>query len=125
MTQYPKAQIRGWRHGYFNSDEEDTIIDSINESGADILLVGLGAPKQEKWIHKNAHRLNCKVAMGIGGSIDVLAGTATLAPEFMRRAGLEWLFRLVKEPRRLPRMMDLPRFILLSVKRRFRPKKDS
>ncbi len=125
MSQYPKAEIKGWQHGYFCSDEEDTIINRINESGADILLVGLGAPKQEKWIHRNAHRLNCKVAMGIGGSIDVLAGTAALAPEFMRRAGLEWLFRLVKEPRRLPRMMDLPRFILLSIRRRFRLKKDS
>lgn len=124
MTDYPKAEIRGWQHGYFQAEEEDAIINKINESGADILLVGLGAPKQEKWIHNNASRLNCKVAMGIGGSIDVLAGTAALAPEFMRKAGLEWLFRLVKEPKRFRRMMDLPRFILLSVRKRCKADKN-
>lgn len=121
LSDYPNAVIKGWQHGYFKDDEEDAIIQKINDSGADILLVGLGAPKQEKWIHRNAPRLNCKVAMGIGGSIDVFAGTAELAPEFMRRAGLEWLFRLVKEPKRFRRMMDLPRFMMLSIKRRFRP----
>ncbi|NLW02575.1 MAG: WecB/TagA/CpsF family glycosyltransferase [Clostridiaceae bacterium] len=121
ISRYPGAEVKGTHHGYFNAEEEDLIIERINKSGADILLVGLGAPKQEKWIHSNASRLNCKVAMGVGGSIDVLAGTAELAPEWMRRAGLEWLFRLIKEPRRFRRMLDLPRFVLLSIKRRLRP----
>lgn len=124
MSRYPLAEVKGTHHGYFDAEEEDSIIDKINDSGAEILLVGLGAPKQEKWIHRNAPRLNCKAAMGVGGSIDVLAGTASLAPEFMRRAGLEWLFRLIKEPRRFRRMLDLPRFILLSVKRRLHPEPD-
>lgn len=119
ISDYPKAEIKGWHHGYFQPEEEDAVIKKINDSGAEILLVGLGAPKQEKWIHRNASRLNCKVAMGVGGSIDVLAGTAELAPEFMRKAGLEWLFRLYKEPRRFRRMLDLPRFMLLSVRKRF------
>jgi len=119
ISDYPKAEIKGWHHGYFQPAEEDGIIEKINDSGAEVLLVGLGAPKQEKWIHRNASRLNCKVAMGIGGSIDVLAGTASLAPEFMRRSGLEWLFRLYKEPRRFRRMLDLPRFMMLSIRKRF------
>lgn len=123
-ARYPNTEIKGCQHGYFRPEEEESIIERINKSGAEILLVGLGAPKQEKWIHRNAPRLNCKVAIGVGGTIDVFAGTASLAPEFMRRAGLEWLYRLIKEPWRLPRMMDLPRFMLLSVRRRIFGKTD-
>jgi len=125
MSGYPGAEVKGAHHGYFSAEEEDSIIEKINGSGSEILLVGLGAPKQEKWIHRNASRLNCKVAIGVGGSIDVLAGTAALAPEFMRKAGLEWLFRLIKEPRRFKRMLDLPRFMLLSIKRRLFPGKEA
>ena len=87
-------------------------------------MVGLGAPKQEKWIHRYANELNCKILMGIGGSIDVFAGTAKLAPEFMRRAGLEWLYRLIKEPKRAKRMLDLPRFILLTLKKTMADRKN-
>mgnify|MGYP000427220215 FL=1 len=123
-AQYPGAVIKGCQHGYFSEDEEESIIKKINNSGAEILLVGLGAPKQEKWIHRNAPKLNCRVAIGVGGTIDVFAGTASLAPEFMRRAGLEWLYRLIKEPWRLPRMMDLPRFMMLSLRRRMFGKAD-
>lgn len=117
LYDYPKAKILGYRNGYFDENEVPEIIQQINESKAEILLVGLGAPKQEKWIHQYAGELNCKILMGIGGSIDVFAGTAKLAPEFMRKAGLEWLYRLIKEPKRAKRMLDLPRFILLTLKK--------
>ncbi|NLL67783.1 MAG: WecB/TagA/CpsF family glycosyltransferase [Clostridiaceae bacterium] len=118
LSDYPKAKISGFRNGYFEENDIPGIIKQINESKAEVLLVGLGAPKQEKWIHQYANQLNCKVLLGIGGSIDVFAGTAKLAPEFMRKAGLEWLYRLIKEPKRAKRMLDLPRFILLSIKKR-------
>ena len=121
---YPKAKINGYRNGYFDESEVPEIIKQINESRAEILLVGLGAPKQEKWIHRYANELNCKILMGIGGSIDVFAGTAKLAPEFMRRAGLEWLYRLIKEPKRAKRMLDLPRFILLTLKKTMADRKN-
>lgn len=117
LYDYPKAKILGYRNGYFDENEVPEIIKQINESKAEILLVGLGAPKQEKWIHQYAGELNCKILMGIGGSIDVFAGTVKLAPEFMRKAGLEWLYRLIKEPKRAKRMLDLPRFILLTLKK--------
>ena len=120
LSDFPRANILGFRNGYFKEEEVPDIIRQINTSGAEILLVGLGAPKQEKWIHEHAHELNCKVIIGVGGSIDVFAGTASLAPEFMRKAGLEWLYRLIKEPSRYKRMMDLPRFILLTLKTRFK-----
>ncbi len=117
LSNYPKSKILGYRNGYFDESEIPCIIDQINDSKAEILLVGLGAPKQEKWIHKYAEKLNCRILIGIGGSIDVFAGTAKLAPEFMRKAGLEWLYRLLKEPKRAKRMLDLPRFILLTLKK--------
>lgn len=122
VSEYPHANIVGFRNGYFNDEDEEGIINDINRSKPEIVLVGLGAPKQEKWIHQYAQVLNCKVLMGIGGCIDVFAGTASLAPEFIRKAGFEWLFRLIREPRRYKRMMDLPRFVMLSIKRRFKGK---
>lgn len=109
----PNINIVGIRDGYFSDDEESKIIDLINSANPDVLLVALGAPRQEKWIHKNKHRLNAKICIGVGGSFDVLAGKAQRAPEFFQKNGLEWLYRLYKEPWRYKRMMDLPRFILL------------
>jgi len=118
MEEYGKVKIKGYHNGYFSPEEEDRIVDLINQSGADILLVGMGAPKQEFWIHRNMYRLSCKVCIGVGGSIDIFAGKASLAPETIRRLGFEWLYRLIREPRRYKRMMDLPRFIVLTIKKR-------
>lgn len=112
---FPWIKIVGCQSGYFQQNEEDRIIESINSSNADILLVALGAPKQEKWIHKNKHRLNVKICVGVGGTLDVFAGEVKLAPEFFRKNGLEWLYRLYREPKRFVRMLDLPRFILLAL----------
>ncbi|HEX9063047.1 MAG TPA: WecB/TagA/CpsF family glycosyltransferase [Clostridia bacterium] len=115
IESYPGVEITGFRDGYFNENDEDDIIERINSSGADILLVGLGAPKQEKWIHKNRERLKVRLCIGVGGSIDVFAGKAKRAPEFFRKYSLEWLYRLYKEPWRYKRMMDLPRFVVLAT----------
>lgn len=122
VSEYPKAKVCGYRNGYFSNQEIPDIIKHINDSKAEILLVGLGAPKQEKWIYNHIQDLNCKIAMGIGGSIDVFAGTATMAPEFIRKSGFEWLYRLIKEPKRAKRMLDLPRFMFLTFKTKLKKK---
>ena len=109
---YPGIEIAGCMDGYFSEAEEERIINQINASNTDILLVALGAPRQEKWIDRNKGRLNAKVCIGVGGSLDILSGKTELAPAFFRRNGLEWLFRLYKEPRRARRMLDLPRFMI-------------
>ena len=85
-----------------------------NNSKADILLAALGAPKQEKFIYKHGDNLKVKIAMGVGGSLDVLAGKVKRAPEFYQKAGLEWFYRLVKEPRRIVRVLRIPKFIALA-----------
>lgn len=107
---YPFINIVGTHNGYFAPDENDEIVKDINESGADILFVCLGSPMQENWIFENREKLSCRVMMGIGGSLDVFAGAATRAPESWQRLGLEWLYRLIKEPKRFWRMLALPKF---------------
>ncbi len=116
QKEYPGLNIVGVRNGYFSEDEEDEIINEINSSGADLLFVCLGAPRQEKWIYKNKDKLKVRVAMGVGGSIDVFAGTVQRAPEIFCKTGLEWFYRLAKEPWRAKRMMDLPRFAMTVIK---------
>jgi N-acetylglucosaminyldiphosphoundecaprenol N-acetyl-beta-D-mannosaminyltransferase len=84
----------------------------VNYSGADILFVAYGAPEQDKWIARNLARLDVKMAMGVGGSFDFIAGLVPRAPQWMRDAGLEWLYRLIRQPWRFRRMLRLPRFVL-------------
>lgn len=115
LSQYSNVEIVGCRDGYFSNDDVESIIVQINQSGADILLVALGAPKQEIWIYENMDKINVKVCIGVGGSFDVFAGTVKLAPEFFRRNGLEWLYRLYKEPWRFKRMLNLPKYILTVI----------
>lgn len=116
---YPSLSVVGAHDGYFQKDgtENDALIDAINESGADILFVCLGAPAQEKWIDKNKKSLtHAKLLMGLGGSLDVYAGVAKRAPKIFIKAHLEWFYRLLKEPRRIGRMMKLPKYILGTIK---------
>ena len=109
---YPGVNIVGCRNGYFKEEESQSIIDEINNSGADILFAALGAPKQEKWLERYRNQLQPKVLMGIGGSFDVFAGKMERAPKWMQDASLEWAFRLYKQPSRFMRMMALPKFVL-------------
>lgn len=111
---YRGLKIAGTQNGYFGGDEEEKIVNDINSSNADILLAALGAPKQEKFIYKYRDRLKVRIAMGVGGSLDVLAGRVKRAPEFYQKAGLEWFYRLVKEPRRIVRVARIPKFIALA-----------
>lgn len=108
---YPSIESKGYQDGYFKPENELKIIDRINELKPDILFVAMGAPKQEKWIYKHRKILNVKVAMGVGGSVDVWAGTSKRAPVFYQKANLEWLYRLLKNPSRVGRMMALPKFM--------------
>lgn len=110
LQEYSDLNIVGLRNGYFKADEEAEIVEEINNSGADIVFVCLGAPKQEEWIDRHAKELKARVAMGIGGSLDVFAGRVERAPEIFCKTGMEWFYRLCKEPWRIGRMMELPKF---------------
>ncbi len=112
QSRYPGLQIAGTYSGSPSPQEEDAIVERVNASGADILFVAYGAPEQDKWIARNLPRLNVAMAMGIGGSLDFVAGVLPRAPLWMQRLGLEWLFRLILQPWRLRRMLRLPRFVL-------------
>lgn len=109
---YPELKVAGTHHGYFKPDEEPDIVNDINESGADFLCVALGAPKQEKFISDHRSELTVRGAIGVGGSLDVWAGNLKRAPEFYRKHGLEWLYRLIQQPSRYKRMLALPVFML-------------
>ena len=109
---YPGVNILGCHNGYFTDADVPRIIEEINYSGAEMLFVALGAPKQEKWILAHRQELKPRILMGIGGSFDVLAGKMERAPKWMQDASLEWAFRLYKQPSRFMRMMALPRFAL-------------
>ena len=109
---YPGVSIVGCRDGYFKEEDNLAIVEEINNSGADLLFVALGAPKQEKWLAKFQDILKPLLLMGIGGSFDVVAGKMERAPKWMQDASLEWLFRLYKQPSRLGRMLVLPKFVI-------------
>lgn len=114
-VKYKGIRAVGCHHGYFDEKDEKGIIDKINSSKPDVLFVCLGAPKQEKWINRNKDRLNCRLAMGVGGSVDIYAGVTKRAPEIFQKLSLEWFYRLIKEPRRLKRMLVLPKFLARSI----------
>ena len=115
---FPGIKIAGTNDGYFTDDRP--IVEKINAARPDLLLVCLGAPKQELWMRSHAGSLDAGLMIGAGGSMDVFAGTVQRAPEGWQKAGLEWLYRLIKEPRRIGRMMKLPKFMLLVMARRMR-----
>ncbi len=128
---YPGMKIAGTHHGYFGcensqncedvkngnkvSNKEEEIIAEIKEKRPDILLVGMGVPKQEKWIDKNLNRLDIPVCMGVGGSFDVLSGRIPRAPLWMQRHGMEWIYRSIKQPNRAFRTLALFYFIWLVI----------
>ena len=115
---YPGLIIAGVSDGYFT--DSNKIVEQINASNADVLLVCLGAPKQELWMSEHLDKLNVPLLAGLGGSLDVFAGRVRRAPVFFQRAGLEWLYRIIKEPRRIRRSLNLPLFLLTVTLTRFR-----
>ncbi|HHX95703.1 MAG TPA: WecB/TagA/CpsF family glycosyltransferase [Clostridia bacterium] len=108
---YPQLTIAGIQHGY--EKDEELVVSRIQEARPDYLFVALGSPAQEKWISRNLKRLPVKLAMGVGGTFDVLAGNVKRAPEWAQKWGVEWLYRFVKQPSRAKRMLNLPKFMWL------------
>ncbi len=111
--------VVGTADGYFDEEKEQQIIADINEKKPDLLLVGIGFPKQEKWIAKHLDELNVKVAIGVGGSLDVFSGTVKRAPKAFIDLNLEWFYRLLCQPSRISRMMQLPVFMVTVIKDRY------
>lgn len=115
---YPKMNFVGYHHGYFGEEQDRDVIALVREARPDLLFVGRSAATQEPWIYKYKHELGVPVMMGVGGSFDVIAGNVGRAPAWMQRAGLEWLYRLAREPRRWRRMLALPKFVVTVVRHR-------
>jgi N-acetylglucosaminyldiphosphoundecaprenol N-acetyl-beta-D-mannosaminyltransferase len=110
QERYPELEIAGTAHGYFSAAEEEEVVAAVRESHAAVLLVALGAPRQEVFLHRHRSALDVPVALGVGGSFDVWAGRVERAPDRVRSLGLEWLYRLVTDPGRWRRQVALPRF---------------
>jgi N-acetylglucosaminyldiphosphoundecaprenol N-acetyl-beta-D-mannosaminyltransferase len=110
IQHYPGLRIVGARDGYVPDSGMDELIDDINSSGADILFVALGSPRQEFWMDRFRSRLRVKVCQGVGGTFDAICGEANRAPALFRRLNLEWFYRLVTQPRRARRQAALPVF---------------
>ena len=112
-AQYPGLQIVGTGDGYFKEDAP--VIAKINEKKPELLLVCLGFPRQELWMHQHKEALSVRLMLGVGGSMDVFAGDVKRAPELWCRLNLEWFYRLLCQPSRIGRMMKLPLFLLSVV----------
>lgn len=117
-AQFPGLIICGTHDGYFQDDVP--VIEEINALKPDLLLVCLGAPKQELWMYRNRPCLKVGLMAGLGGSLDVFAGTAKRAPVIFQKLGMEWFYRLIKEPWRFKRMMKLPKFLFACIGKKIR-----
>ena len=109
---YPGIEIVGVRNGFFSPADNAAIIAEIRAARPDLLLVALGVPKQEKWIAAHLAELDVPVAIGVGGTLDVMAGVMKRAQHWMQKAKLEWLFRGLMQPKRAGRLLALPKFVL-------------
>jgi N-acetylglucosaminyldiphosphoundecaprenol N-acetyl-beta-D-mannosaminyltransferase len=120
QERFPHLRLVGAHDGYFSTtgDSNEAVVDSINTARPSALLVAMGFPRQERWIVGNLQRLDVRVAVAEGGSFSFIAGTVKRAPGWMRRSGLEWLYRLARQPRRLRRQLALPRFVWLVLRER-------
>jgi len=107
---HPGLQIAGMENGYFR-DREEAVIEAIRRTEADILFAALGMPFQEHWLYQHRKELGCRVSIGVGGSFDVLAGTVKRAPRLWQKLRLEWLWRLLSDPKRWRRYLAIPRFM--------------
>lgn len=117
---HPGLRIAGAEHGFFGPDEEDDTVARIRAARPDVLLVAFGAPRQERWMRRWSAALEVPVSIGVGGSFDVIAGRVPRAPRWMQRAGLEWLYRMLREPRRWAVVKTIPPLFLLAVRERLR-----
>lgn len=117
---YPNIKVAGYHHGYFWNNEED-VVNQIKQSGARLLFVAITSPKKENFINKWKDQLGVDFVMGVGGTFDVVAGKVKRAPVWMQKAGLEWLYRVIQEPRRMWKryLITNSKFAVLLVKEIF------
>jgi len=115
----PEINMAGFHHGYLDRSDKKEIVKEINRIKPDLLFVGMGVPLQEEFFDTNFHNLDIKLGLAVGGSFDVLAGHTERAPLWMQKMYLEWFYRLLQEPKRIGRMLALPRFLMLVFKERF------
>ena len=116
LRRYPGIAIAGGEHGYLPDEDMPRLVDRINTSGAKILFLALGSPRQEDWMLEYLPVLNVRVCQGVGGTFDVLSGKVNRAPPVFLKLNLEWLYRLLANPRRLTRQTALPRFFFQTIK---------
>lgn len=116
-AKYPGVCIAGVRDGYFTPAQTPAVIDDICASGANVVLVAMGIPKQEKWIQAHRETLGASVLIGVGGTLDVLSGQVRRAPRLFRSLRLEWLWRVLSNPSKISKVMLLPRFVMLVTRR--------
>jgi N-acetylglucosaminyldiphosphoundecaprenol N-acetyl-beta-D-mannosaminyltransferase len=119
-SRYPNLRVAGRHNGFFSAEEEPRIIEEIRHAAPDFLIVAMGAVAAAKWIDRHISRLNAKVAFGVGGSLDVIAGKVQRAPLIWQKLNLEWLHRLLKQPSRWRRQLVLPVFAFQAFFRRNR-----
>lgn len=113
QSRFPALRVAGTRSGYFRDGDSGAVAREIAASGARLLFAGMGSPRQEYWLSENLQQTGCGAGIGVGGSFDVIAGRIERAPSLVRRLGMEWLYRLAKEPWRWRRQLALPRFVWL------------
>ena len=121
---YPNVKIAGFHHGYFGEDKDKRIINMINSANSDILIIGMGSPRQELWVDKNKGFLKVKIILCVGGILDVLAGKIKRAPVWMQKVSLEWFWRLIQDPKRLWKryLIDDMKFFYLLFKESLKSK---
>ncbi len=115
----PGLEVAGTFAGTPRGEDEDEVIAQVRATAPDLLFVAYGVPAEEKWIARNQDRLGVPVMIGVGGSFDFVAGVTKRAPAWMRRLGMEWLYRLIREPWRWRRQLALPRFLTLVLRQRW------
>lgn len=118
QQRYPEIRIAGAQHGYFAPHEEGRVIQRIREAQPHLLLVAMGSPRQEEWIAVHRESIKAAVCIGVGGTFDVFAGRVRRAPPWVQRAGLEWAYRSMQEPRRWRVIVSLPKVVWLAVRER-------
>jgi N-acetylglucosaminyldiphosphoundecaprenol N-acetyl-beta-D-mannosaminyltransferase len=111
---YPGVEVAGFHHGYFTTDKEADVIEEIRTSGADLVLVAFGAPRQELWVRRNLAKLGAKVVIGVGGLLDFFSGRIPRAPHWVRKLGMEWCYRFWQEPTRLWRRYLIGNVVFLA-----------
>jgi len=108
---YPGLNIMGWRNGYFDIESCGELISDIKEKKPKAVFVAMGSPRQDRFIMKYMDELPCRIFMGVGGSFDVISGNMKRAPKWMINTGMEWLYRVYREPWRLRRLSSIPKFL--------------